>query len=236
VDDDLSTRDNILAMVKKMLLKAQATMKEYANQKRSPHSFKVGDFVYVKLRPYRQISVGKTGSHKLTKRFIGPFKIIQQIDDVAFKLELPATSRIHPVFHTSKLNPCRGSTDSGLQLPPDNVDNMPAVQPLAVLDWKVTAGNRLILVQWEGLFPEDATCEDFEEMLKTYPSLHLEDKVCFDDPRDVVIQPNYEEGLNEEGMNETVPEIRPKRNTTRPKWLKDFVVPTMKKQPPNEKA
>jgi hypothetical protein len=52
----------------------------------------------------------------------------------------------------------------------------------------------------------------------------------------VMIQPNYEEGLNEEGMNETVPEIRPKRNTTRPKWLKDFVVPTVKKQPPNEKT
>src|SRR3954471_12321945 len=120
-------------------------MKVYADKKRLPHKFKVGDFVYVKLRPYRQTSVAGKGGHKLTKRFFGPFKLIQQIDDVAFKLDLPETSRIHPVFHVSKLKPCQGSTDSQFPLPQNSVDNMPLVKPLAVLDWKEEKGTRKVL-------------------------------------------------------------------------------------------
>ncbi|MCH81138.1 hypothetical protein A2U01_0001919 [Trifolium medium] len=160
VDDELYTRSETLDLVKKKLLKAQETMKLYADKKRSPHQF------------------NEKGGHKLTKSFFGPFKLIQQIDDVAFKLELPETSRIHPVFHISKLKPCKGSTEIQFPLPPDSVDNMPLVKPLAILDWKEVEGIRKLLIQWEGLFSEYATWESLEEMLQVYPELHLEDKVC----------------------------------------------------------
>jgi len=61
-------------------------MKLYADKKRFPHPFKVGDLVLVTLCQYRQTSVSGTRIHKLAKRFFGPFQIIQQIGDVAFKL------------------------------------------------------------------------------------------------------------------------------------------------------
>jgi hypothetical protein len=62
VDAMLGDREKVLELLKNKLLKAQAVMKEYADQKRIPHQFKVGDLVFVKLRPYRQNSVLGGGS------------------------------------------------------------------------------------------------------------------------------------------------------------------------------
>ncbi|PNX70554.1 Ty3/gypsy retrotransposon protein, partial [Trifolium pratense] len=136
VDATLNDRDEVLQLLKNKLLKAQETMKEYADKHRSPHNFKVGDFVFVKLRPYRQNSVLGRRFHKLSKRFYGPFKLIQAIGDVAFQLELPSTSRIHPIFHVSQLKPCSDTTSAVLALPPEAANNQPLLKPLAVLDWK----------------------------------------------------------------------------------------------------
>ncbi|WJX52068.1 hypothetical protein P8452_38212 [Trifolium repens] len=76
VDAVLSDRDEVLRLLKAKLLKAQTVMKEYADQHRNPHQFKVGDFAFVKLRPYRQNSVLGRRFHKLSKRFYGPFKLL----------------------------------------------------------------------------------------------------------------------------------------------------------------
>ncbi|GAU36702.1 hypothetical protein TSUD_16140 [Trifolium subterraneum] len=106
VDATLGDRETILQVLKTKLLKAQAVMKEQADMHRVHHQFKVGDLVFVKLRPYRQNSVLGRRVHKLSKRFYGPFKLIKAIGEVAFELELPPSSRIHPVFHVSQLKPC----------------------------------------------------------------------------------------------------------------------------------
>ncbi|MCI15583.1 hypothetical protein A2U01_0036721, partial [Trifolium medium] len=55
-------------------------MKQFSNNKRKPHQFKVGD-VFVKLRPYRQNSVAGRRVHKLSKRFHGPYKLLEQIGE-----------------------------------------------------------------------------------------------------------------------------------------------------------
>lgn len=57
----------------KVLSKAQAHMKKYADTKRMKVTFAVGDWVYVKLKPYRQTSIRVLPSHKLDRRFFGPF-------------------------------------------------------------------------------------------------------------------------------------------------------------------
>ena len=131
-----------MQLLKNKLNKAQATMKHYADLRHEPHPFKVGDWVLVKLRPYRRTSVAGKRVHKLSKRFYGPYKILEQIGEVAFKLELPSQSQIHPVFHASKLKPAHGNESSALELPPQTVGNQLQVQPLAVFDWKqVDNGN-----------------------------------------------------------------------------------------------
>jgi hypothetical protein len=62
------------------------------------------------------------------------------------------------------------------------------VQPLTILDWKegLRQSSPQVLVQWAGLYPEDATWESLEEIQKAYPHLHLEDKVFLEGGRDVM--------------------------------------------------
>jgi len=123
-------------------------------------SYKEGDQVLVKLRPRRQTSTTGGVYSKLAKRYYGLFKVIKKIGSVAYQLNLPPTSRIHPVFHYSLLNPYHSSTNEvPLDLPALFEDNQPFITPLTILDakWKTTTSGKklLVLVQWAGLFPED---------------------------------------------------------------------------------
>ncbi|MCH91593.1 Ty3/gypsy retrotransposon protein, partial [Trifolium medium] len=203
IDATLIDRDVMLQVLKNKLLKAQAVMKEKADQHRIPHKFKVGDLVFVKLRPYRQNSVMGRRVHKLSKKFYGPFKLIKAIGEVAFELELPPTSRIHPVFHVSQLKPCFDETAEPLDLPLESLGNQPMIKPLAVLDWKQNESEDFVevLIQWEGLFPEDATWEKYQDIKDTYPNFDLEDKVNFDGTWDVTSQ--VEEEIEDEDMDQS---------------------------------
>jgi hypothetical protein len=212
-------RTEVLQLLKKKLLKAQTTMKELADQKRIPHKFKVGDKVFVKLRPYRQTSVAGKRIQKLAKHFYGPFKLLAAVGEVAFQLELPPTSRIHPVFHVSQLKPCFDDSTPPLDLPLETVGNLPPIEPLAVLDWETVNGvPTRVLIQWAGLFPEDATWENYEEIKQAHPGFNLEDKVGFDGPRDVM---NEVQEQNEEG-NTQQPIRKSTRSIVKPKLYEDF--------------
>jgi hypothetical protein len=83
VEATLIDRDTILQLLKNRLLKAQEVMKAIADQQRTPHTSVVGDLVFVKLRPYRQVSVVGRRVHKLSKRYYGPFKLIKAIGDIS---------------------------------------------------------------------------------------------------------------------------------------------------------
>lgn len=104
VDSILTSKTAIHDKLKASLFKAQTTMKTFADVKRRPDNFEVRQWAYVKLRPYRQSSVSGTTHHKLAKCYFGPFEIIECVGHVAYRLRLPTTSRIHPVFHCSMLH------------------------------------------------------------------------------------------------------------------------------------
>jgi hypothetical protein len=217
VHNELLDRDRILELLRKKLEKAQAAMKHFADHRRIHHPFKVGDQVLVKLRPYRQTSVGGHNNKKLGNRYFGPFKILRQMGDVAFELQLPDASRIHPVFHVSKLKPFHGNDTIALPLPAASFGNQPVIHPMAVLDWKQEPDSPVqVLVQWSNTFPEDASWEILPELQKAYPNFHLEDKVFVEGEKDV---------MNEDTDVEEPHPGRPKRTPTLPKWLQDFNMP-----------
>ena len=59
--------------------------------------------VYLRLQPYRQSSLKKSKAEKLKPRFYGPYKVIHKVGEVAYEIELLEGSRVHNVFHVSRL-------------------------------------------------------------------------------------------------------------------------------------
>nr|GEY45731.1 transposon Ty3-I Gag-Pol polyprotein [Tanacetum cinerariifolium] len=128
-------RDALLAQLKINLGRAQARMKKYVDKKRCELSFAIGDYVFVKLQPYRQHSVKLQQNQKLGMHYFGPFQVLQQIGPVAYKLDLSATSRIHPVFHVSFLKPCVGEPSAQyIPLPLLSTPEGPLVYITQILD------------------------------------------------------------------------------------------------------
>ncbi|GJZ99733.1 hypothetical protein Tco_0672284 [Tanacetum coccineum] len=80
--------------------------RSYANVRRKPLEFQVGDRVMLKVSPWKGfIRFGKRG--KLNPRYIRPFKILDRVSPVAYKLELPKElSKVHSTFHVSNLKKC----------------------------------------------------------------------------------------------------------------------------------
>jgi hypothetical protein len=93
-------------MVRENLRVAQLRQKSYADHRKRELSFKVGDFVYLKVSPMRDLCHFKVRG-KLALRFIGPFKILEKRGEVAYQLELPSQlSDVHDIFHVSQLKKC----------------------------------------------------------------------------------------------------------------------------------
>ena len=225
VNSLLSSRTQTLTTLQRKLQKAQDRMKFYADKKRRDHTFTIGDLVYVKLCPYRQHSITGATFSKLSKRFYGPYKIVDQFGPIAFKLDLPANSKIHPVFHCSLLKPHHGPiTIAPGDLPRDTINNNPIIQPIAILDSKLdTTTNpphRTVLIQWIGLPPEDATWENWEALSSNY---HLEDKVIF--PEDG----NDTHSTVDTPLEDNTATVLPKRLIKRPNYLKDYVWESLNK-------
>jgi hypothetical protein len=183
VDHSLQARDELLRELKTHLIHSNNRMKQYADAKRREVKFQVGDWVYLKLQPYRQQSVFRQAHQKLANKYFGPFEVTAEIGPVAYRLALPVESKVHNVFHVLLLKKRYGDdTSISPTLPPFSEDTGPLIEPLQILDYRwVKKGTKFAteaLVQWKHLDLEEATWEDPDQLEQQFSSIHLADKVA----------------------------------------------------------
>ncbi|KAD3641199.1 hypothetical protein E3N88_30423 [Mikania micrantha] len=127
-----------LQLVKARMKAAQDRQKSYADKRRRPIEFEVGDQVLLKVSPWKGvIRFRKRG--KLSPRFIGPFQIIARVGKVAYRLDLPdELSGIHPTFHVSHLRKCLADDVAYVPLNDIEVDEKLNYieEPVAIVDTK----------------------------------------------------------------------------------------------------
>lgn len=93
--------------------------------------------VYLRLQPFRQSTLKKSGAEKLKPHFYGPFRVIKRVGVVAYELELPTSSRVHNVFHVSHLKKALGhNVIVSFDLPPLDEEGELVLVPEAILDVK----------------------------------------------------------------------------------------------------
>lgn len=157
-------------------------MRNQVDAKRKDVSFHVGDWVFLKLQPYRQISLIGHPTMKISKRFFGPFQISEKIGAVAYCLTLPDHAQLHDVFHVSKLKRCWGDpTVQQLPLPTAFKDNNQVFQPAEILQSRVVLQHdqphRQYLIRWENQAALEASWVDEAVLRQNFPRFHLEDTV-----------------------------------------------------------
>ena len=108
----------MLDVIRQHLNHAKQRMKKYADQHRSEHHFEVNDWVFVKLQPYIQSSLSQRANQKLAFKFFGPYRVVACVGTMAYQLELPASSFVHPVFHVSQLKKSVGAHHTVTAHPP----------------------------------------------------------------------------------------------------------------------
>jgi transposase InsO family protein len=143
---------------------ALASHQKSANRHRLPHTFRIGDRVWL-LR--RNVKTTRPCA-KLDYQRLGPFVISAQINDVAYRLDLPSHLRLHPVFHCSLLEPCITSAiPNRVRPPPPPVQLLdgPEYEVAAILDSKFSHGKLYYLVDWLGYGPNDRTWEPPDHLL-----------------------------------------------------------------------
>ncbi|GKD14441.1 hypothetical protein Tco_1198848 [Tanacetum coccineum] len=144
--------------------------------------FNVGDMVMLKVSPWKGvIHFGKRG--KLSPHYVGPFKIIERIGHVAYRLELPEKLRgIHNTFHVSNLKKCLA--DENLVIPLEEIqldDKLHFIEePMEIMDREVKQLKQsripIVKVRWNSQRGLEFTWEREDFFLKKYPHQFLSKK------------------------------------------------------------
>ncbi|GJZ12286.1 putative reverse transcriptase domain-containing protein [Tanacetum coccineum] len=170
------TTENIIQIKQRMKV-ARDRQKCYADLKRKPMDFQVGDKVMLKVSPWKGVvRFGKQG--KLNPRYVGPFKVLEKVGSVAYKLELlEELCRVHNTFHVSNLKKCYA--DEPLAVPLDGLhfdDKLQFVEePVEIMDREVKRLKRsripIIKVRWNSRRGPEFTWEREDQFRKKYPHL-----------------------------------------------------------------
>lgn len=174
LDQWAKERSQLISVIRQHLARAQARMKMQADKHRSEREFAVGDSVYLKLQPYVQTSVAERSCQKLSFKYFGPYLVLQRIGNVAYKLQLPPSSRIHPGVHVSQLKKeVPDKTKVCAALPSVELTSMRVYPAEICSDRMVRRGAKMVpqlLIKWAGLPDECKTWEPLYAIVQAYPA------------------------------------------------------------------
>lgn len=135
----------------------------------------MGEQVLLKLQPYVQRSVVSRPCAKLAYKFFSPYTVLEKIGPLAYRMDLPPDSRVHPVFHVSQLKPF--TTDYTLvfaELPRVHDLLASLTEPVKILERRMMKHGDAPVVQlkipWSSSSPDAATWEDYDVLCRRFPT------------------------------------------------------------------
>ncbi|GKB52963.1 putative reverse transcriptase domain-containing protein, partial [Tanacetum coccineum] len=163
--------------IKQRMQASRDRQKSYADLKRKPMNFQVEDKVMLKVSPWKGVvRFGKRG--KLNPRYVGPFKVLEKVGEVAYKLELPEElSRVHNTFHVSNLKKCYADEPLAISLDGLHFDDKLQFikEPVEIMDREVKRLKQsripLVKVRWNSKRGPEFTWEREDQFKKKYPHL-----------------------------------------------------------------
>ncbi|GJZ83028.1 putative reverse transcriptase domain-containing protein [Tanacetum coccineum] len=168
------TTDKVV-LIKEKLKAVRDSQKSYADNRRKPLEFEVGDKVLLKVSPWNDVMrIGKKG--KLAPWYVGPFEIPERIGPVAYRLRFPnELSEVHDTFHVSNLRKCL--VDSNLHVPLDEIKVDKTLhfveKPVEIMDCEVKTLKRskipIVKVRWNSKCGPEFTWKREDHMKARYP-------------------------------------------------------------------
>jgi hypothetical protein len=173
--DLVTEAEDRVKLIQVNLKAAQSRQKSYADQRRKPLQFHVGNYVYLRVSPTKGVQrFGIKG--KLAPRYIEPFEITEACGPVAYRIRLPSQlAAIHDVFHISQLKKCikvptKSIEQQAIKIKPDLSY---AEQPIQILDTKERVTRRkkikMYKILWDHHTIEEATWETKDYLRKNIP-------------------------------------------------------------------
>ena len=98
MEGHLEHQQEVLQLLKDNLAMSKNRMKQQVDQHCSERSFKEGDWVFLRMQPYKKMSLKQLNKdNKLVPKYYGPYKVLQKIGSMSYTLELPSSLRVHLV-------------------------------------------------------------------------------------------------------------------------------------------